>query len=75
MAKLGQTVIYRQPQDDRAMNGHKDHPAIVTCVHPGDMVNVKVFFDGGNCEDRTSVLYRPTALKKELEHLATWDYE
>lgn len=75
MPKLGQTVIFRQPQDDRAMNGHKDHPAIVTCVHTDDMVNLKVFFDCGNCEDRTSVLYRPTALKQEQEHLQTWDFD
>lgn len=75
MTKLGQNVIYRQGVEDNLFNGHHDHPAVVTCVHSDEMVNLKVFFDCGNCEDRTSVLHRPVAIKNQQDHYPTWDFD
>ena len=75
MPKLGQTVIYRTGKDENKPNNSSVHPAIITCVHTDQMVNLKVFFDCGGCEDRTSVLWRATAKKKGDEEAATWDYD
>lgn len=73
--QMGQTVIFRQADDESEVNGHRDHPAIITCVHTDEMVNVKVFFDNGPTADRTSVLHRAIAKKKDKDDEATWDYD
>lgn len=52
---VGMPVVYIQPDKENAHNGHSDHPAVVTRVWSDTCVNLKVFFDGGPCEDRTSV--------------------
>jgi hypothetical protein len=61
-AYVGMTVVYHQNRSEKIVqerggyNGHRDHPAIVTGVHgDGSCVNLKVLFDCGPVEDRTSV--------------------
>lgn len=52
--KVGQMVVYMCPPGE-LHNNHRDHPAVVTTTFSEDMVNLKVFFDCGPVEDRTSV--------------------
>lgn len=56
--KIGDIVTYIQPAGEKPYNGHRDHPAMVTAVWgngPNASVNLKVFFDCGPVEDRTSI--------------------
>jgi hypothetical protein len=53
--KIGDIITYIQPKDETPYNGHRDHPAMVTAVWGDECVNLKVFFDCGPVEDRTSV--------------------
>lgn len=55
MPHVGQTAVYHQPIAEMFYNNHDDHPAIITTVHAPDLVNLKVFFDCGPVQDRTSV--------------------
>ncbi len=75
MPKIGKIVIYRCAQDETKFNNSEAHPAIVTCRHGDGMVNLKVFFNGGPCEDRISVLHRPEAQKHNQAHFAHWDFD
>ncbi len=75
MPKVGQIVIYRCANDEIKYNNSQAHPAIVTCRHSDQIINLKVFFDCGPCEMRTSVLWRATAKKQRKEDIATWDYD
>lgn len=53
--EIGQIVKYIQPAGEKPYNGHRDHPAIITAVWSETCVNLKVLFDCGPVEDRTSV--------------------
>ena len=53
--QIGDTVVYIQPSHEKPHNGHRDHPALVTYAWSADCLNLKVFFDCGPIEDRTSV--------------------
>lgn len=52
---IGQSVVYIQGEHETLYNGHNNHPAIITQVWSPTCVNLKVFFDCGPVEDRTSV--------------------
>ncbi len=57
---IGMAVVYNQPQVEEGFNGHRDHAAVITDVHSDTLVNLKVFFDCGPVDDRTSVeLWNP----------------
>lgn len=43
----------------RGTNGTRVHPAIITCVHANDCVNLHVFFDGAPTQPRTSMCRLP----------------
>lgn len=61
--KIGDTVIFFQDTPklgDEWHNGHRDHLAIVTAVWGPDCVNLKVLFDQGPIEDKSSVSRRTT---------------
>lgn len=49
---IGRVLIFTQPDDEGPVNQHRDHPCMVTRVIDDDTVNVKVFFDHGEIEDR-----------------------
>jgi len=53
---IGRIVVYTQPETEQPFNGHRDHPAIVTHVWSDTCVNLKVFFDCGPTDDRTSAV-------------------
>ena len=53
--QVGDIVVYIQSSNEKPYNGHRDHPAIVTCSWSTDCLNLKVFFDCGPVEDKTSV--------------------
>jgi len=53
---IGQIVVFVQPEHEQPFNGHREHPAVVTAVWAADCVNLKVLFDCGPVEDRTSQL-------------------
>jgi hypothetical protein len=44
----GETVTYKQPENQTPVNGTREHPAIITRQHDETMVNLIVFFDGGS---------------------------
>lgn len=52
---MGMNVIYHQAVGEREFNHHPNHAAVITEVHSDGLVNLKVFFDCGPVEDRTSV--------------------
>lgn len=53
--KVGESCVYHGSGENDLYNNTITHPAIVTRVHSDTMVNLKVFFDCGPVEDRTSV--------------------
>jgi hypothetical protein len=52
----GRIVLYTQPTFEKAVNGTRTHPAIVTRVWNEFSLNLHVFFDGKPSEPRTGVL-------------------
>ena len=55
---IGRVVHYTQPEDEKHFNGIAVHPAVITRVWSETCVNLKVFFDCGPVEDRTSVVVK-----------------
>ncbi len=53
--KIGDIVTFVGASDADEYNYTREHPAIVTRVNSDTMVNLKVFFDCGPVEDRSSV--------------------
>lgn len=51
---IGRVLVFTQQEHETPHSGHRDHPCIITHVWTDDCVNVKVFFDCGPVEDRTS---------------------
>lgn len=55
--ELGEMVVY-QAQSHEEYNSEKLHPAVITKVWGPDTVNIKVFFDNGPVENRSSCNYK-----------------
>lgn len=52
---IGRIVIFTQGKDKAPVNGTRQHPAVITRVFPGGVVNLHVFYDGGMPSPETSV--------------------
>lgn len=48
---IGRIVLFTLPEGERAVNGERTFPAIITMVHGERLVNLRVFKD----EDRPAV--------------------
>ncbi len=72
--KIGDVVIFHQGHHERGFGGHRDHPALVTCVHGPTLVNLKVLFDCGPLKDKTDVhsLDRDMVITEVDEH---WSFQ
>lgn len=53
--RLGDIVLFTQPEDEPTKNGARQFAAIVTAVHSENCVNLTVFADNGQTERWLSV--------------------
>ena len=58
---IGRTVIYRQGDNEKPVNGTRRHPAVITSVLSDTSVNLQVFFDAGPVSAVTSVPHESVA--------------
>lgn len=71
---IGRIVHYTQPGHEPSHNGSRTHPAIITAVHSATCVNLKVFFDFGPVEDRSSVSPRGALSGEVAEGWGFWEW-
>lgn len=71
---IGRIVNYTQPSHELPHNGTRTHPAMITAVFSDICVNLKVFFDLGSVENRSSQQRRDSFTADVAEKYGYWDW-